>query len=87
MGVWVIAVIKQNCNLGNIHRLGAKVVHVLAQQVNQATVIAHTSFRAVGEKWQPQGIDGKMPFDAIGTLVMTEPFGFDTGIARILHRL
>jgi len=85
--VQVIAVVEQNGDLRNIDGFGAKVIKVITQQFNQALVIRHTGFGAVSKKRQAQGIDGKMAFDAIGAFVVTEPFGLDTGIARIFHSL
>jgi hypothetical protein len=39
------------------------------------------------KKRQPQSIDSKMSFDAIGGFVMTKPLGLDTGIASVIYRL
>ena len=85
--IWMIAVVKQNRNLWDIHRLGTKVVQVLLQQFNQANVIADIGFSAVSKKRQTEGINRKVALDAISAFVMTEPFRLDTGIAGILHCL
>ena len=79
--------VEQNGDLRNVDRFGAKVVQVVAEQLNQALVVGHICTSAVCEKRQSQRIDCKMPFDAIGAFVVTKPFRLDTGIARILHGL
>ncbi len=86
-GIWVIAMIKQNGDFGDVDRLGSKVIQVVTQQFNQALVVGQIGFGAVSKKRQTQSIDSKMAFDAISTFVMTKPFGLNTGIARIFYRL
>ncbi len=84
---WVISVVKQNGNLWEIDRLSTKVVFVAAQHFNQPLVIRDIRFRAMGKKRQSQSIDGKMSLNTVGALVMTKPFGFNTGITGVFHRL
>lgn len=62
-------------------------VEVVAQQFNQAQVVAHTRFGAVGKERQAQTINCQMSFNAVDAFVMTEPFGLDTSITGILHCL
>lgn len=83
----MIPIVKQDGYLCDVNGFSSEVVEILAQQFNQTLIVGHTSLGAVGKKWQPQCIDGEMSFDAIGVLVMTEPFRLGTGIARIFHRL
>jgi len=71
--VWVVATVEQNCNLWNINGFNAKVIQVVAQQFNQATVVRHTGRSAVGKKRKTQRLDSKMPFNPIGAFVMAEP--------------
>ena len=52
-----------------------------------ALVIGDIGFRAVGKKRKAQRINGEMSFDAVGTFVKAKAFGFNTGIAGILHSL
>ena len=85
--VRVIAVVEQNGNLRDIDRFSAKVIEVVTQQFNQALVIRHTRFGAVGKKRQTKSINGEMSFDTIGAFVVAKPLGLDTGVARILDRL
>lgn len=85
--IWMISVVKQDGNFGNVDRFGSEVIQVLAQQFNQALVVGHTRFSTVGKKWQAQGVHCQMAFDAISAFVMTKPFGCHIGIASILYRL
>lgn len=48
----VISMVEQDGNLRDVHRFGTKVIEVMAQQFNQALVIADIGFRAMGEKRQ-----------------------------------
>lgn len=79
--------VEQNRNFGNVDRLAAKVVEVVAQQFNQTLIVGHTCFGAVREEWQAERIDGQMSLDAISALVMAEPFGLNPSIAGVFHRL
>jgi len=83
----VVARVKQDCNLGDVHRLGAKVVKIPTQQFNQALVIADTRLGTVGEKGEAEGVYCQMSLDAIDALVTTEPFGVDTRSASVIHGL
>ncbi len=83
----MVAVVEQQGDLRNVDRLGAKVVHVVVEPLNQALVIGDIGFRAVREKRQSQRIDCQMPFNPIGGFVATESFRLSTGSARIFHRL
>ncbi len=81
------AVVKQDGDFRNVDGFAAKVVQVVAEHLNQALVVGDICFGTVCEKRQSQGIDCKMPFDAVSAFVMTKSFRLDTGIARILHGL
>jgi hypothetical protein len=65
--------VEQNRNFGDVDRLAAKVVEVVAQQFNQTLIVGHTCFGAVCEEWQAERIDGQMSLDGISALVMAEP--------------
>ena len=47
----MIAVVKQDGNLGNVNGLGSKVVEIVAGQFNQSLIVAHVGWSAVREKW------------------------------------
>lgn len=49
--IWMIAVVKQDGNLGNVNGLGSKVVEIVAGQFNQSLIVAHVGWSAVREKW------------------------------------
>lgn len=50
--VGMVAVVKQNRDLGKVHGLGAKVVEMVNQHLNQPLVISHTCLGAVREERQ-----------------------------------
>ena len=48
MKVGVISMVEQDGNLRDVHRFGTKVIEVMAQQFNQALVIADIGWECSG---------------------------------------
>lgn len=85
--LWVIPMIQQDCNFGNVHGFQAEVIHVVGQHLNQSRIVGDIRSGAVREEGKSQRIHRQMPFDPIRRFVEAKPLRVHTGIARILHRL
>lgn len=85
--LWMVAMIQQDRNLGNVHRFRAEIVDVVRQHFNESSIIRNVCFRAVRKERKAQRIDCQMPFDTIGRFVKAKSFRLDTRIAGVLHRL
>lgn len=48
--LWVIAMIQQDCDFGNVHRFGTEIVDVVRQHLNQSSIVRNICFRTVREE-------------------------------------
>jgi hypothetical protein len=83
-GRWMIAMIYQDSDLRQVHRLRLEIVHSLLQHLNQARIVCNVCSCTVAEEWKAQRIYREMVFDAIRGFVVTEPFGIHTSVGRQL---
>ena len=72
--LWMVAMVEQNRNLGNVHRLGTEIVEVVCEHLNQTGIVRNICFGTVGKEGKPQRIDCQMSFDAISRLVKAKSF-------------
>ena len=51
--LWVIAMIQQEGDLGNVHRFCPEVVDIVRQHLNQSRIIGEIRASTVREEWKP----------------------------------
>jgi len=50
---WVIAMIQQDGDLGNVYRFCSEVVNIVRQHLNQSRIVGEIRASTVREEWKP----------------------------------
>ena len=83
----MVAIIKQNSDLGNIDGLFLEIVDVGREHFKQSSVIRDVGCSGVSEERKTKRINSQMAFDAIRCFVEAKTFRVDAGGTGIFHRL